>query len=101
VSGFLVNGAPGRWAAGAGIGRMTFGAHTKAELLRFSLAFALSKVRFKRFRLGLTEDERDQIADDTIWHLRKYGAWKELDDVVEAPIAVAGSQRTNRDDGGE
>jgi hypothetical protein len=68
---------------------MTFGEHTKADLLRFSIAFALSRVRFRRFRLGLSEDERYQIAEDTVRQMRKYGAWKELDDVVQAPIAVA------------
>jgi hypothetical protein len=76
-----------------------FRAVTKAELLRFSIAFALIKVRLKRFKLGLSEQERYQVADDAVRHLRQYGAWKELDDVVEAPIAGAGSQRREGADG--
>jgi hypothetical protein len=56
--------------------------HTKAEILREALAFALRNVRTGRHRLGLSEAMRFQVADDTIRELRRYGGWRFLDDVV-------------------
>ena len=59
---------------------------TKGELLRYALAFALSKVRFERRKLQLSEDDRYRIADDTVEELRKRQAWRELDDEVVPPV---------------
>jgi hypothetical protein len=59
---------------------------TKGSLLRFSIAYALSNVRLhvgRRFlRLGLSEEQRYAVAEDTIRELREY---KDLDDVVLPP----------------
>jgi hypothetical protein len=58
---------------------------TKGELLRYALAYALSKIRFERRKLPLSEGDRYQIADDTV-ALRKGSTWRELDDEVVPPI---------------
>jgi hypothetical protein len=60
--------------------------YTKGELLRYAIAFALTRVRFKRRKLELSEADRYQIAADTVGELRKNRQWKELDDVVNPPI---------------
>jgi hypothetical protein len=60
--------------------------HTKGDLLRYAIAFALSRVRFERRKLELSEDDRYQIAADTVVELRRHGQWKELDDVVAPPV---------------
>ena len=59
--------------------RMAF---TKGEILRHCIAFALRSVRLSGHRLGLTEDDRMRVADDTMRELRRHGAWKDLDGVV-------------------
>jgi hypothetical protein len=62
---------------------------TKASLLRFSIAFALSsvKVRIGRqfHRLGLTEEQRHEVARNTVDAMRQHGQWKDLDDPVDPP----------------
>ena len=60
--------------------------YTKGELLRYAIAFALMRVRFKRRKLELSEADRYQIATDTVAELRKNGQWRELDDVVNPPV---------------
>jgi hypothetical protein len=60
--------------------------YTKGELLRYAIAFALMRVRFKRRKLELSEADRYQIAADTVAELRKNGQWRELDDVVNPPV---------------
>jgi len=64
---------------------------TKGSILRFSLAFALRSVKLhlgRRFvPLKLTEEQRDAIADDTIRELRRYGAYRDLDDPIEPQSA--------------
>jgi hypothetical protein len=57
-------------------------AETFASMLRLSLKMALSKVRLNFRRLGLSEEERGRIADDTIAELRRYGDYSFLDDEV-------------------
>jgi hypothetical protein len=47
-------------------------AFTKGELLRHAIAFALRRVRLSGRRLGLTEDDRMRVADDTLRELRRY-----------------------------
>jgi hypothetical protein len=63
-------------------------AETKGSILCFSIAFALSSVRLNRFRLGLSEEQRYEVAERTILELRKHGGWKDLDETVE-PAAPA------------
>jgi|tagenome__1003787_1003787.scaffolds.fasta_scaffold20724155_3 hypothetical protein len=62
---------------------------TKGSLLRFAIAYALRSVRLhvgRRFlKLGLSEEQRYAVADDTIRELRKCGAYKDLDDVITPP----------------
>jgi hypothetical protein len=57
-------------------------AFTKGELLRHAIAFALRSVRLSGRRLGLTEDDRMRVADDTLRELRRHGEWRELDETV-------------------
>jgi hypothetical protein len=66
---------------------------TKGDLLRHSIAFALRSVRLAGRRLGLTEEDRMRVADDTLRELRKHGEWGELDDVVDGGPSVAKSAR--------
>jgi hypothetical protein len=56
---------------------------TKASLLRFSLAYALRRVRLARHRLGLTEEQCYAVADETIREMRRFGGWSDLDEPVE------------------
>jgi hypothetical protein len=46
---------------------------------------------------GLTEDDRMRVADDTLRELRKYGAWRDLDDEVDDGPTVAPSARREPD----
>ena len=48
--------------------------------------FALINVRLDRRKLGLTQDERHKIVEDTIAELRRHQRWQELDDIVEPPL---------------
>jgi hypothetical protein len=68
-------------------------AFTKGELLRHAITFALRSVRLSGRRLGLTEDDRMRVADDTLRELRRYGEWRELDDEVNGGPAVAKSAK--------
>jgi hypothetical protein len=54
-------------------------------MLRLSLKMALGRVRLNFRRLGLSEEERERIADDTISELRRYGEYSFLDDEVQPP----------------
>ena len=74
-------------------------AFTKGELLRHAIAFALRSVRLSGRRIGLTEDDRMRVADDALRELRRYGEWRELDDIVDGGPSVA--QSVNRGDTGE
>src|SRR2546423_3094768 len=62
--------------------------HTRVEILRFSLAYALIGRKVGNRKLGLTEEERYEIADHVIRDLRKHGEWPELDAVIEVPIGL-------------
>lgn len=72
-------------------------AFTKGEILRHCIAFALRSVRLDHRRLGLTEDDRARIADDTLRELRKHGAWSDLDDVIGGGPTIALSARPEPD----
>ena len=74
-------------------------AFTKGELLRHAIAFALRSVRLSGRRLGLTEDHRMRVADDTLRELRRHGKWHELDETVNGGPTVA--QSAKRSDTGE
>jgi hypothetical protein len=69
---------------------------TKGEILRHGIAFALRSVWLAGRRLGLTEDDRMRIADETLRELRKHGEWRELDDVVDGGPAAAQPVRRDR-----
>jgi hypothetical protein len=71
-------------------------AFTKGELLRHAIAFALRSVRLCGRRLGLTEDDRMRVADDTLRELRRYGEWRELDDTVDGGPTVANSAGSSK-----
>jgi hypothetical protein len=51
---------------------------TRADSLRFALAFALRSVRLMKHPLGLSEETRIRIADTTVNYLIRYGQWPEL-----------------------
>ena len=73
-------------------------AFTKGELLRHSIAFALRSVRLAGRRLGLTEEDRMRVADETLRELRRHGEWRELDDFVDGGPSVAlSASRDKRD----
>jgi hypothetical protein len=61
--------------------------HTRADLLRSSLSFALGKVKVRIgrqfFPLGLPENIRAQIVADVITEMRRHGQWAELDEEVQ------------------
>ena len=56
---------------------------TRADLLRFCLAFAMRKLRFKRAPLGLSEAERYQLADDAVKEMQSCGGWRALDELLD------------------
>jgi hypothetical protein len=72
-------------------------AFTKGELLRHAIAFALRRVRLSGRRLGLTEEERLRVADDTLRELRRHGEWRELDDAIDGGPTAASSARPELD----
>jgi len=73
---------------------------TKGFALWHALAMALSKVRLARFRLGLSEEQRYEVAGDTVRMLQDDGRWPELNDISEprppAPSRSPGPYETNR-----
>jgi hypothetical protein len=60
---------------------------TKADSLKFAIAFALRSARVGRNRLKLSEEDRYKVADDTIAEMRRYGQWRDLDDDLPPPSA--------------
>jgi hypothetical protein len=64
--------------------------HTRVEILRFSIAFALIGKKARGRKLALTEEERYAIADHVIRDMRKYGQWAELDQEIETPVGLTG-----------
>ena len=61
-------------------------AQTKGSLLRFSIWYALGRIKVhigRRFYpLGLTNEMRTQIAADVVNDMRRFSQWPELDDEV-------------------
>ena len=68
---------------------------TKGELLRHAIAFALRSVRLSGRRLGLTEDDRMRVADDTLRELPRHGESRELDEAVDGGPTLAQSAKSN------
>jgi hypothetical protein len=61
---------------------------TKSDVLRFAIAFALIKVRVAPFKLGLSESQRYEVADNAVRRILETGQWKELNDhigVIDPP----------------
>jgi hypothetical protein len=52
-------------------------------------------VRLSGRRLGLTEDDRMRVADDTLRELRRHGEWRELDDTVNGGPTTAQSAKSS------
>ena len=61
---------------------------TRGDLLRFAIAFALRKLRFKRAPLGLTEEQRTQLADDAVTEMRRCGGWQSLDERLDKDTSI-------------
>ncbi len=65
---------------------------TRADQLRFAVAFALIKARkvVRGLRRGLTEQERFAVADAVVWHLKKHGdPWKLSDELPDHSVPAA------------
>src|SRR3954470_13890590 len=45
--------------------------------------FAMRKLRFKRAPLGLTEEERYRLADETVKEKKRCGGWQSLGELLE------------------
>jgi hypothetical protein len=64
-------------------------AQTKGSLLRFSLWYALGRVKVhigqRFYPLGLPDTIRTQIAADVVKEMKKHDLWPELDDEAEVP----------------
>ena len=57
--------------------------YTRAFHLRLALKMALGRVRLGWRKLGLSEEERFRVADETINELRRTGGWRDLDQELE------------------
>jgi hypothetical protein len=60
---------------------------TRADMLRFAVAFALRGARklVRGLRQGLSEEERYRVADDVVDRLRQHGdPWRLADDLPPA-----------------
>jgi hypothetical protein len=67
---------------------------TRADSLRYALAFALRSVRLAKHPLGMSEETRYRIADQTVNYLLRYGRWPELNDRPELrPLANGSSDK--------
>ena len=62
--------------------------HTRADLLRSSITFALMKAKIHGRKGVLTDAQRDEIASHVIAHLRNYGDPWRLDE--ELPLFFHG-----------
>ncbi len=70
---------------------------TRAESLKFALAFALRSVKLDRHRLGLSEETRYRIAGEAVDYLIRDGRWPELNDRPELrPLASAQDPNDHR-----
>ena len=70
---------------------------TRGDVLRFAIAFALRKVRVARFKLGLSESQRYEVADDAVRRILETGQWKELNNdaghIEPPPSRVPGPRK--------
>jgi hypothetical protein len=56
---------------------------TKGDVLRFAIAFALMKVRVARFKLGLSESQRYEVAENAVRKILETGQWRELNEEIK------------------
>jgi hypothetical protein len=73
----------------------------RAFALYMRLALALTRVRTRREPLGLSEETRYRIAEDTVDALLKDERWRFLGEVAEAKVAPPShspDKRRNSDD---
>ncbi len=63
---------------------------TRADLLRFKIAFALRHARklVRGLRQGLTEDERYAVADDVVQSLQQHGDPWRLSEELSDPTGM-------------
>jgi hypothetical protein len=63
----------------------------KASLLRFSIAYALQGIKVQvgsRFvKVGLTDEQRHEVAAKVVNHMRDYSVWKDFDTEIEMYVA--------------
>ena len=69
---------------------------TRADQLRFAIAYALIKARkvVRGLRHGLTEDERFAVADDVVRRLQERGdPWRLFEQLPESTPGLSAAQR--------
>jgi hypothetical protein len=70
---------------------------TRADSLKFALAFALRNVRLARHPLGLSEETRHRVANEAIEYLLRDGRWPELKQAGELlPLADGSNDKRTR-----
>jgi hypothetical protein len=59
-------------------------------MLKFSIVFALSKLKVRGYRGLLSEEGRKIIADDVVRQFREYPGdpWKLDEEIIPEPVAV-------------
>lgn len=74
---------------------MSYTSPTRGDTLKHALAFALRNVRLERHRLGLSEESRYKIADETVRYLTQYNEWPELKEPA-GPMQLADGSNDKR-----
>ena len=70
---------------------------TRADSLKFALAFALRNVRLARHPLGLSEETRHSVADEAVEQLIRDGRWPELKQACELrPLSDGANDKRTR-----
>lgn len=70
---------------------------TRADAVRYALAFTLRGVKLARHSLGLAEETRYRIAGEAVDHLVRDGRWPELNDRPELrPLTSAQDPNDHR-----
>jgi hypothetical protein len=73
---------------------------TRADMLRFAVAFALRRARklVRGLRQGLSEEERFLVADDVAHQLRQHGdPWALSQEVLPSPGKAYSTPPMNKD----
>jgi hypothetical protein len=72
--------------------------HTRAEHLRYSLLFALGRLKIQGRKGVLTEADRQQIADQVIGRLQEHGdPWRLNEPMPEVPVAPSWAWKGHND----